>query len=511
MENEKLLIEAQHLAHIGSWSWDVKADIVHWSDELYSITGLNPKLPPPTYAEHHTLYTKEGWELLRQVVEKAVIKGKQYDLELDMVRPDGQVRKTLTRGKIVKDKSGHVVRLHGIVRDITERKKAEEEKEKLEDQLRHAQRMEAVGQLAGGVAHDFNNILTAIIGYGNLLQMNMKEDDPQRIHIEQILSASNRGANLTQSLLAFSRKQVINPQPIDLNSVVTKIEKLLLRVIGEDIKLKTICAEEAVTGMADSGQIEQVLMNLATNARDAMPVGGVLIIETGLVEIEEEFIKTHGYGKPGKYALISVTDSGIGMDEKTREKIFEPFFTTKEVGKGTGLGLSMVYGIIKQLDGFINVYSELKKGTKFKIYLPLIKAKGKETGLSELSPVEGGTETVLVVEDDEAVRRLSRDVLQSYGYRVIEAENGEEAIEKFKENKEKINILLLDVILPKRNGKEVYDEIRKIKPDIKALFLSGYAENLLQNKGILEEGLNFMPKPVSVNYLLRNVREVLDK
>jgi CheY-like chemotaxis protein len=213
----------------------------------------------------------------------------------------------------------------------------------------------------------------------------------------------------------------------------------------------------------------------------------------------------------GKYALISVTDSGAGMDEKTREKIFEPFFTTKDVGRGTGLGLSMVYGIIKQHDGFIDVYSKPGIGTKFKIYLPLSEAEVKGEEKAGSLSVQGGTETVLVVEDDEAVRRLSRDILQNYGYRVIEAEDGEEAIEKFKENKEKINILLLDVILPKRNGKKVYDEIRKIKPDIKALFLSGYAENLLQNKGILEEGLNFMPKPVSVNYLLRNVREVLDK
>jgi CheY-like chemotaxis protein len=252
-------------------------------------------------------------------------------------------------------------------------------------------------------------------------------------------------------------------------------------------------------------------MNLATNARDAMPDGGLLIIETGLVEIDDEFIETHAYGKHGKYALISVTDSGAGMDEKTREKIFEPFFTTKDVGRGTGLGLSMVYGIIKQHDGFIDVYSKPGIGTKFKIYLPLSEAEVKGEEKAGSLSVQGGTETVLVVEDDEAVRRLSRDILQNYGYRVIEAEDGEEAIEKFKENKEKINILLLDVILPKRNGKKVYDEIRKIKPDIKALFLSGYAENLLQNKGILEEGLNFMPKPVSANYLLRNVREVLDK
>jgi PAS domain S-box-containing protein len=391
-----------------------------------------------------------------------------------------------------------------VFNDITERKK-------LEEQLRHSQKMEAVGQLAGGVAHDFNNILNVIIGYGDIMRRSLEKDNPLSLNLDTILSAADRAAFLTQSLLAFSRKQIIHPQPINLNEIVTKVEKFLLRVIGEDIKLKTICAEEDITVMADSGQIEQVLMNLATNARDAMPEGGMLVIETGIEEISEEYTKAHDYGKPGKYAHISVTDSGEGMDEETMQRIFEPFYTTKEVGKGTGLGLSMVYGIIKQHDGIIDVYSELKKGTKIKIYLPVVKAEVKETEKTELSSVEGGTETVLVAEDDEAVRRLSREILEKYGYTVIEAGNGEEAIEKFKENKEKINILLLDVIMPKKNGKKVYEEIKRIKPDIKAFFLSGYSEDLILKKGILEKGINFIFKPVKINDLLRNVREVLDK
>jgi CheY-like chemotaxis protein len=263
--------------------------------------------------------------------------------------------------------------------------------------------------------------------------------------------------------------------------------------------------------MADSGHIEQVLMNLATNARDAMPEGGILSIETGLVEIDDELIKTHGYGKQGKYAFISVTDSGVGMDEETRQKIFEPFFTTKEVDKGTGLGLSVIYGIIKQHDGFIDVYSEPGKGTKFKIYLPQIKAGIKEAAKTELFSVEKGTETVLVAEDNESVRRLIKDILQQYGYKVIEAGDGEEAIENYKEQEEEIDLLLLDVIMPKRNGKEVYEEIKGMKPDVKALFLSGYSEDLLQKKGVLEKGINFIFKPVAVNDLLRKVRGVLDK
>jgi signal transduction histidine kinase len=395
--------------------------------------------------------------------------------------------------------------------EIVERKQAQEKKKELEDQLLHSQKLEAVGQLAGGVAHDFNNILTAIMGYGDLIQLEMKEDDPLKIDIAHILTSAERAAHLIQSLLAFSRKQIINTQPVNLNEIVSGVGKLLLRVIGEDIKLKTVLAGVDITVMADPGQIEQVLMNLATNARDSMPEGGTLSIEIGHIEIDEEFTKAHGYGKPGKYALISVTDTGEGMDKETRQRIFEPFFTTKEVGKGTGLGLSTVYGIIKQHDGFIDVYSEPGKGTKFMIYLPEIKAEVKEAEITEPSSIQGGTETVLVAEDDESVRGLITDILQRYGYRVIEARDGEEAIKKYMEKEEDIDLLLLDVIMPKRKGKEVYNEIRKIKPDVKALFLSGYSEGFLQKEGVLEKGLNLIYKPVSVNSLLENVRNVLDK
>jgi signal transduction histidine kinase/CheY-like chemotaxis protein len=385
------------------------------------------------------------------------------------------------------------------------------ERKKLEDQLLQSQKVEAIGQLAGGVAHDFNNILNVIIGYGNLMQMKIKKDDPLRMNIDQILTSADRATHLIQSLLAFSRKQIINLQPINLNEVVSKVEKLLLRVIGEDIKLKTICAEEDLTVMADSVYIEQVLMNLATNARDSMSEGGMLVIETGVEEISEEYSKTHEYEKPGKYAHISVIDSGHGFDEKTKEKIFEPFFTTKEVGKGTGLGLSMVYGIIKQHNGSIDVYSEPGMGTKIKIYLPEIEAEVKEEAKIEPASVRGGTETVLVAEDDAAVRRLTIEILKRFGYTVTDARDGEEAIDKFKEKEIEIDLLLLDVIMPKKNGKAVYEEIRKINPDIKVLFLSGYTENLIHKKGILEEGLNFIFKPVTINKLLKNVRDVLDK
>jgi CheY-like chemotaxis protein len=275
--------------------------------------------------------------------------------------------------------------------------------------------------------------------------------------------------------------------------------------------MKTMLTEEDLTVMADSGQIEQVLMNLATNARDAMPDGGSLTVETEIVELDEEYIKTHGYGEPGMYALISVTDTGAGIDEKTKERIFEPFFTTKEVGKGTGLGLAMVYGIIKQHNGYINVYSEVGKGTTFKIYLPLIKTEVKDKKPEVRPSSIGGTETILLAEDDADVRKFTKHILEEFGYKVIDAENGEDAINKFMENRDKIEILILDIVMPKKNGREVYEEIKKVKPEIKALFMSGYTANVIHEQGILEEGLNFVLKPISPTVLLRKIREVLEK
>lgn len=385
------------------------------------------------------------------------------------------------------------------------------ESKRLEEQLYHLQKMDAIGQLAGGIAHEFNNILTAVMGYGSLLRTKISPKGPLMVDLEQILTAAERAANLTRSLLAFSRKQRINLIPVNLNEIVRNVEKLLSKLIGENIEFKTILTGEDLTVMADSGQIEQVLINLCINARDAMPDGGRLTISTEMVELGDEFLKTHGYGEPGKYTLISVTDTGTGMDEKTRERIFEPFFTTKEVGKGTGLGLAVVYGIIKQHNGLIDIYSEIGKGTAFKIYLPVIKSDVKETRLPETATPRGGTETVLLAEDDAYVRKLVKDILERFGYKVIEAVNGEDAIDKFMGNKDRIQLLLLDVIMPKRNGKEVYEEIKKIRPDVKTIFTSGYPANIINKNGIVEEGLNFISKPVFPNELLKRVREVLDK
>ncbi len=412
----------------------------------------------------------------------------------------------LFSASILHDSDNNIQGVVCVAQDISEQKK-------LEDQLRQAQKMEAVGTLAGGVAHDFNNILTAVIGYGNFLKIKIKEDSHLKPYIDQILAASERAANLTQSLLAFSRRQISNPMPVKLNEIIKKVEKLLLRIIGEHIELNTMLSEADLIIMADSGQMEHVLMNLATNARDAMPTGGLLTIKTELVELDEEFIKAHGYGRKGLYAVVSVTDTGVGINGKTKDKIFDPFFTTKEVGKGTGLGLAMAYGIIKQHNGYINVYSEINRGSTFKIYLPIITEFERPMDLQPetITEIKGGIETVLIAEDETEIRKLSKTALEEWGYNVIEACDGEDAVNKFLENKEKISLLLFDVIMPKLSGRGAYEKIKNVMPDIKVLFMSGYPTDFINYNEIIEHGFNFISKPASPTLLLKKVREVLDK
>lgn len=384
--------------------------------------------------------------------------------------------------------------------EIAERKQAEE-------QLRQSQKMEAVGTLAGGVAHDFNNILTAIMGYGTILRMKMEEGTLLSGYLDDILAAAERAATLTHGLLAFSRKQELTPRPVNLNEIVGRMRNLLQRVIGEDIEFRTMLAGEQLTVMADSGQLEQVLMNLAANSRDAMPDGGMLTIRTERVDVRDELAGSSL--KPGRYAVISVSDTGTGFDEAMKQRIFEPFFTTKEVGKGTGLGLSMVYGIIKQHNGEIDVYSEPGKGTAFRIYLELVEPKAEKVEAALPAPTAGGKETILVTEDDADVRRFMRHTLEEFGYTVIEAADGEEAIGRFSAHRDGFQLLILDVVMPKINGKEVFEEIRKMKADTRVLFSSGYPADIIQGKGILEAGAPFVQKPVTLHILLAKVREAL--
>jgi PAS domain S-box-containing protein len=390
-----------------------------------------------------------------------------------------------------------------FIRDISVRKS-------LEAQLLQAQKMEAIGTLAGGIAHDFNNILMVLMGYGNLLQMKMDGNDPLRIYVDQILASTGKAANLTQSLLTFGRKQVIELRPHKVSTLLRDVEKLLGRLLPEDIGFKASLGADA-TIMADMTQIAQVLMNLATNARDAMPRGGDLRIETACVEIDGEFRRAHGFGEPGKYALLSVADTGTGIDEKTKGRIFEPFFTTKEVGKGTGLGLSIVYGIVKQHGGYVTVESQQGKGTVFRIYLPEVRAK-VATETKEAQPdLQGGTETILLAEDDPDIRRMTSHALAMSGYTVIEAVNGRDAVKKFTEHQGEIKLVILDVVMPEKNGKEAYEEIRTMKHDIKALFMSGYTADVVLDKGIFTKAFDYVAKPIAPNELLHKVRNILNR
>ena len=402
--------------------------------------------------------------------------------------------------------------LVAFLRDISERKRAEEEREHLQLQLIQAQKLESVGRLAGGVAHDFNNLLTVINGYAGFLSEELGAADPRQEYALEIGKAGDRAASLTRQLLAFSRKQAIAPRAINLNGVVADVERMLQRLIGEDIALVTSLAPHLGPVMADPDQIQQVMMNLAVNARDAMPDGGRLEISTAEIELDAAAVALHPDAVPGHYALVSVTDNGNGMTEEVLGKIFEPFFTTKERGRGTGLGLAMVYGILRQCDGWIDVQSKVGSGSTFKIYLPRIDAD-MATDAVKPATKEGrlGEETVLIVEDQEAVRRLTRKILQSHGYRVLEAANGEEACAAVRQHGDAIGLLLTDVVMPGVDGRTLSAQLRERCPDLRVILMSGYSEDVIAKRDALAGGLMYIQKPFNGDELAAMVREVLRK
>lgn len=404
-----------------------------------------------------------------------------------------------------------------VSRDITERKQAEdtlrESEEKLrlsEEQLRMSQKLEAVGQLAGGVAHDFNNLLTVISGYSELVLNGLGQGDDNRLKIEEIKRAADRASTLTRQLLAFSRKQMLQPKLFDLNHLVTDMSKMLRRLIGENIEMTTVVGQEALIN-ADPGQIEQVLMNLVVNARDAMPNGGRLTVETARVEIDDAYASTHLSVKPGPYVMLAVSDTGSGIDAETQKHIFEPFFTTKEQGKGTGLGLSMVYGIVKQSGGNIWLYSEPDQGTVFKVYLPVAtEVEAQSMAAPARADLPRGKETILIVEDETQIRHLAFDCLASCGYDVLSASNGMEALEMMEHLKRPIDLVLTDVVMPKLSGRELSEHLSTLQPSAKVLFMSGYTNDSIVNHGILDGAAWFIQKPFTLGSLVRRVREVLD-
>ena len=404
----------------------------------------------------------------------------------------------------VRDASGEIVAGLELVRDVTARKRTEA-------QLMQAQKMEAVGRLAGGIAHDFNNVLSAVVGYASLVKKQLAEGSRPYYYTEQILHATERATGLTRQILAFSRKQVLDPRPTDLNQIVRGVEPFMTRILGEDIEVRTALAPQSMTVLADTSQLEQVLMNLATNARDAMPQGGSLIIRTERVDVDQAYAEQNGLDWQGVYAVLSCSDTGCGMDEKTRSQIFEPFFTTKDVGRGTGLGLAIVYGIITQHNGHVSVYSEPDKGTTFRIYLPLTASEAETPSADAQGEVRGGTETILVVEDNQAVSGALRATLEEQGYRVIEARDGEDAVRVFREHAADVKLCLLDVIMPKKNGKDAYREICALRGDVKAIFMSGYTADVIQSNDLLQKNIVFVSKPLVPRKLLALVRDVLDR
>jgi len=460
------------------------------------------------YASPEQMMENSALDLYREVKdrerlwEEAHAKGGVRNREVAMMKNDGTPLWVALTASVQYDERGTAQWLDGVLEDITERKA-------LEVQLLQAQKMEVLGTLSGGVAHDFNNILTGIIGYGQLLQMKFPSGTPLRTYVDQIMASSERAAHLTKSLLTFSRKREIDTKPTDINTIITNFENFLTMIVGKKIELKVSLDSAELIALADIGQVEQVLMNLATNAKDAMPEGGIFTIKTETMEPDSQFLMLHPSLHPGKHVLISVADSGVGMDENTKRKLFEPFFTTKEEGKGTGLGLSIVYGIIKQHQGEIMVSSERGTGTTFRMYLPLVKSADEVKAVVSPLPPRGRGETILLVESDSGVRFLAKTVLEQSGYAVIEAVDGEDGFRKFTEHMDAVQLLLTELMLPTISGKELYDQVRNNKPDVKALFTSNFTPEIIRKDAIVDEFL-FLPKPISPNELARKVRELLD-
>jgi PAS domain S-box-containing protein len=457
--------------------------------------GLNPRIlkSGKTSIEEYS----KLWE--------TILAGGEWRGEFHNRKKDGDLYWEQAYISPIRDANNCIIHFIGIKEDITERKE-------LENQLRHSQKMEAIGQLTGGIAHDFNNILTAIIGYASIMQLKLPADSPLKMSAHQIILTAERGATLTRGLLAFSRKEVTNPVVVDINEVLNRVNQLLLRLISEDIRLEIITSPQGLPVMADSVQLEQVLMNLATNARDAMPKGGSIVITAEAVSMDSDFELTNGFGQPGEYVLLTFTDDGEGMDEGIVKRIFEPFYTTKELGKGTGLGLSIVYGIIKKHNGYITCHSAIGIGTSFHVYLPLLagSANVEKIVSVESSRPEQGSGLILVAEDDDAARLLAKEILEEFDYSVLEASDGRQALEIFKDNADRIDLIIMDVIMPKLNGREVYDAVLAIDPSIKILFCSGHPKAVVTGQGGVEHDMSFLAKPFTPKELLMKIREMLN-
>jgi PAS domain S-box-containing protein len=499
-----ILLESQRVSHFGSFEYIAATQETIWSEEEFRIYGLDSAHGSPSYEDllKHHIHPDDA-TLLDQTFRDAFCRCGVYELEHRIVRPDGSVRIVHDVALPYFDNDGNVYKYIGTTHDVTERRE-------LEAQVLQMQKLESIGRLAGGIAHDFNNLLIPIMGYADLAKADLGPGDERARYLMGITEAARRAADLTHQILAFSRKQILQPRVLDLNEIVLSFEAMTRRLIGEDVELRTFLEPDLHRVSVDRSQMEQILLNLVVNARDAMPEGGQLTLETANVYFDEAYVAKHrGTHAPGPYAMLAVSDSGHGMDAETKRRIFEPFFTTKQQGKGTGLGLATVFGIVNQHRGSIWVYSEPNMGTTFKIYLP--RAQGAVEAVETLSIEVGGraSATILVVEDHDVVRTLVCETLEAAGYRVIGAATPDEALRSITALNTPIDLLLTDVVMPGMNGRQLYQLLSETRPELRVLYSSGYTDNVIVHHGALDPGVHFLQKPFTLNDLRRKVRERL--
>jgi PAS domain S-box-containing protein len=488
--SESLLNAAERLGKVGGWEWDLEKELVTGTEEAYRMCGWGRSEAPEGRArveEGLARFESEGRAALQKAFDRCRDDGTPLDIEAPFQSTSGESLWVRITAEAVRNTDGKIAKVVGNVMDVTERKKADQTRRSFEEQLRQSQKMEAIGKLAGGVAHDFNNLLTVILGYSELASRHLQEGHPAHKPLAEVLNASKRAAGLTRQLLVFSRSQVIERKPVDINQIVNSIDGLLRRAVGEGIDLRMALAPDLGVTLADAGQIEQVLMNLVVNARDAMPQGGTLTLETANVDLDEAYVAKHVDIVPGPYVMLSVTDSGCGMDAQTKSRVFEPFFTTKERGKGTGLGLATVYGIVSQSGGHVAVESQPGRGSTFEIYLPRERA---------------------IVEDDEAVRDLEAQILRSVGYTVLVAETEGEALRVSDAHEGTIHLLLTSAITP-GGGEDFIDRLHSARPDVKILAMSGSFDSEVARSARGPQ-VRFLSKPITIETLTRKIRETID-
>jgi two-component system, cell cycle sensor histidine kinase and response regulator CckA len=504
-QSQERLHLALKAARMGTWRWEVASNALSWDEGLNELYGVDPENPVIRFEQFIERIYPDDRPYVHKAIERAIEASGGLDYEFRIVVPDGRIRWLADQGRVVRDATGKLLYLTGVCLDVTERRQAEE-------RLRQAQRMDSVGQLAGGIAHEANNMMSVVLGCADYVLQRTDLPDPVRQDVDQIWRAAKRTAGITQQLLAFSRRQMLQPQVLDLNATVRELEPILTRALGENRGLRMHLSPTLGPIRADPGQLEQVLLNLTLNARDAMEEGGRVTIETMNVVLNEAYAAAKPVETltPGEYAALVVTDTGHGMDRATQRHIFEPFFTTKPVGQGTGLGLSTVYGIVKQSGGFIWVYSEPGLGTTFKLYFPRVAASPQEPTVAPDAPAGRPEEVILIAEDEPMVRDIMARTLRDCGYGVLEAADGRRALELVETRRGRVSLIVADVVMPDMGGREMATRVGQQWPDLPVLFTSGYTGLDVVRRGLLEEGREFMQKPLAPEALARKVREMVD-